>query len=219
MTELVLGDEALIEQVLADARDEGLWSAADRGGLGEPFQVSAFGEQREEDKIHPALGAGPGVQGELVAAMRTGKRGRAPERSGRGDHTARSAWSGNDSGSLPVGQARCKVSVRLSGPGSSHNREAGHRRPMPIQTLLIDDDPDLSVMLRTLLKGQDFDIRAVFNGKEGVDACREMNPDVIILDLLMPEMDGWQVCEQIREFSAVPILILSALGAPGSVAR
>ncbi len=90
---------------------------------------------------------------------------------------------------------------------------------MPIQTLLIDDDPDLSVMLRTLLKGQDFDIRAVFNGKEGVDACREMNPDVIILDLLMPEMDGWQVCERIREFSAVPILILSALGAPGSVAR
>ena len=90
---------------------------------------------------------------------------------------------------------------------------------MAIQTLLIDDDADLSVMLRTLLKGQDFDIRAVFNGKEGVDACREMNPDVIILDLLMPEMDGWQVCEQIREFSAVPILILSALGAPGSVAR
>jgi DNA-binding response OmpR family regulator len=90
---------------------------------------------------------------------------------------------------------------------------------MAIQTLLIDDDPDLSVMLRTLLRGQDFDIRAVFNGKEGVDACREMNPDVIILDLLMPEMDGWQVCEQIREFSAVPILILSALGAPGSVAR
>lgn len=90
---------------------------------------------------------------------------------------------------------------------------------MPIQTLLIDDDPDLSVMLRTLLRGQDFEIRAVFNGKEGVEACREMNPDVLILDLLMPEMDGWQVCEQIREFSAVPILILSALGAPGSVAR
>ncbi len=90
---------------------------------------------------------------------------------------------------------------------------------MAIQTLLIDDDPDLSVMLRTLLKGQDFDIRAVFHGQEGVDACREMNPDVVILDLLMPEMDGWQVCERIREFSAVPILILSALGAPGSVAR
>jgi two-component system KDP operon response regulator KdpE len=90
---------------------------------------------------------------------------------------------------------------------------------MAIRTLLIDDDPDLSVMLRTLLKGQDFDIRAVFSGGDGVEACRESAPDVVILDLLMPEMDGWQVCERIREFSAVPILILSALGAPGSVAR
>ncbi|HSB90477.1 MAG TPA: response regulator [Anaerolineales bacterium] len=90
---------------------------------------------------------------------------------------------------------------------------------MAIRTLLIDDDPDLSVMLRTLLKGQDFDIRSVFSGADGVEACRESAPDVVILDLLMPEMDGWQVCERIREFSTVPILILSALGAPGSVAR
>jgi DNA-binding response OmpR family regulator len=44
-------------------------------------------------------------------------------------------------------------------------------------------------------------------------------PDVVILDLLMPGMDGWQVCERIRSFSDVPILILSALGAPGSVAH
>ena len=90
---------------------------------------------------------------------------------------------------------------------------------MPIQALLIDDDPDLSVMLRTLLRGQDFDIRAVFAGQEGVEACRMNPPDVVILDLLMPEVDGWEVCGRIREFSNVPILILSALGAPGSVAR
>ncbi|MCK5646036.1 MAG: response regulator, partial [Anaerolineales bacterium] len=44
-------------------------------------------------------------------------------------------------------------------------------------------------------------------------------PDVVILDLLMPEMDGWEVCERIRTFSDVPIMILSALGAPASVAR
>ena len=90
---------------------------------------------------------------------------------------------------------------------------------MAIEVLLIDDDADLSVMLRTLLRGQDFTIRAIFTGLEGVDACRQAPPDVIILDLLMPEMDGWQVCEEIRKFSDVPILILSALGAPGSVAR
>ena len=49
--------------------------------------------------------------------------------------------------------------------------------------------------------------------------CQNDEPDVVILDLLMPEMDGWEVCEKIREFSEVPILILSALGSPASVAR
>jgi two-component system KDP operon response regulator KdpE len=44
-------------------------------------------------------------------------------------------------------------------------------------------------------------------------------PDVVILDLLMPEVDGWEVCERIRSFSDVPILILSVLGSPGSVLR
>jgi DNA-binding response OmpR family regulator len=90
---------------------------------------------------------------------------------------------------------------------------------MAVEVLLIDDDPDLAMMLRTLLRGQDFQIRAVFTGEEGVKECKASPPDVIILDLLMPGMDGWDVCEQIREFSDVPILILSALGSPGSVAR
>jgi DNA-binding response OmpR family regulator len=90
---------------------------------------------------------------------------------------------------------------------------------MTLHVLLIDDDPDLAVTLRTLLRGQDFDIEPVFAGKDGIDACREHEPDVVILDLLMPEMDGWDVCTRIRGFSDVPILILSALGSPGSVAR
>jgi DNA-binding response OmpR family regulator len=90
---------------------------------------------------------------------------------------------------------------------------------MAIQTLLIDDDPDLSAVLQSLLRGQDFELRAVLTGQEGIDVCRAEHPEIVILDLLMPGMDGWEVCQKIREFSSVPILILSALGAPGSVAR
>ncbi len=90
---------------------------------------------------------------------------------------------------------------------------------MAVEVLLIDDDPDLSIMLRTLLRGQDIQIQAVFSGEEGIEECQKSPPDVIILDLLMPGMDGWEVCQRIREFSDVPILILSALGSPGSVAR
>src|SRR3972149_12232756 len=90
---------------------------------------------------------------------------------------------------------------------------------MAIEVLLIDDDPVLSVMLRMLLRGQDFQIQAFLTGEEGIRACQTSPPDVLILDLLMPGMDGWEVCKKVREASDVPILILSALGSPGSVAR
>src|SRR3989304_48393 len=90
---------------------------------------------------------------------------------------------------------------------------------MAIEVLLIDDDVELSMMLRTLLRGQDIQIRSVCTGEEGIRSCADNPPDVIILDLLMPGLDGWQVCERLRSFSDVPILILWALGAPGSVAR
>src|SRR3990170_1687076 len=90
---------------------------------------------------------------------------------------------------------------------------------MAIEVLLIDDDPVLSVMLRMLLRGQDFQIQAFLTGEEGIRACQSSPPDVVMLDLLMPGMDGWEVCKRIRDFSDVPILILSALGSPGSVAR
>ena len=90
---------------------------------------------------------------------------------------------------------------------------------MAIEILLIDDDPDFSSMLRSLLGGRDFEVRAAYSGEEGIEACRDGEFDVIILDLLMPEMDGWEVCERIRTFSDVPVMILSALGAPASVAR
>ena len=90
---------------------------------------------------------------------------------------------------------------------------------MAIEILLIDDDPDFSSMLRSLLGGRDFEVHSAYSGEEGIQACRDGEFDVIILDLLMPEMDGWEVCERIRTFSDVPVMILSALGAPASVAR
>ncbi len=90
---------------------------------------------------------------------------------------------------------------------------------MAIEILLIDDDPDFSIMLRTLLRGRDFQVRTVYTGEDGIEACLENPPDVVVLDLLMPNIDGWEVCERIRSFSDVPIIILSALGAPASVAR
>ena len=92
---------------------------------------------------------------------------------------------------------------------------------MAIEVLMIDDDPDFSKMIQILLRGQDFQIRSVLSSEVGIQTVENPDaaPDVVILDLLMPEVDGWEVCERIRSFSDVPILVLSVLGSPGSVVR
>jgi DNA-binding response OmpR family regulator len=89
---------------------------------------------------------------------------------------------------------------------------------MTLKLLAIDDDPAMTELLTLLLKTHGFDVLTANTGEDGVEITRKDIPDVIILDLMMPGMDGWQVCAQIRKISAVPILILSALDSPGLVA-
>ncbi len=85
--------------------------------------------------------------------------------------------------------------------------------------LVIDDDSAMTDLLKLMLKQESFDVIATNSGREGIAAARQKNPNVIILDLLMPGEDGWQICETIREFSQVPILVLSALNSPGLVTK
>jgi DNA-binding response OmpR family regulator len=87
-----------------------------------------------------------------------------------------------------------------------------------LKVLTIDDDSAMTELLTLLLKMHGHDAYIANNGEEGIRLLRKISPDIIILDLMMPGMDGWQVCEQIRTFSDVPILILSALDNPGMVA-
>lgn len=85
--------------------------------------------------------------------------------------------------------------------------------------LIIDDDTDLTEMLRLLLEPKSFTVMAANSGEEGIASAKKWNPDLIILDLFMPEMDGWQVCKSIRAFSKAPILVLSAMNKPGLITR
>ena len=87
-----------------------------------------------------------------------------------------------------------------------------------LKILAIDDDPAMTELLALLLKTHSLDVYMANSGEAGVKLAREISPDVIILDLMMPGMDGWQVCKQVRSFSDVSILILSALDSPGMVA-
>lgn len=89
---------------------------------------------------------------------------------------------------------------------------------MPIKLLVIDDDAAVTDLLTLLLKSQGFDVMATNNSAEGLNLIREKQPDMVVLDLMMPEMDGWEVCKTVRTFSQVPIIILSALNDPSMIA-
>ncbi len=82
---------------------------------------------------------------------------------------------------------------------------------MSIKVLTIDDDPNMTDLLKVLLKNNKFEIFAENSSSKGIEAARRVQPDVIILDLMMPDIDGWEVCKQIRSFSQTPILILSVI--------
>ena len=89
---------------------------------------------------------------------------------------------------------------------------------MTIKLLVIDDDSAVTDLLSLLLKSQGFDVSATNNSADGLSMIREIQPDLVVLDLMMPEMDGWEVCRSVRQFSQVPIIILSALNDPSMIA-
>ena len=89
---------------------------------------------------------------------------------------------------------------------------------MPKTVLTIDDDTAITELLAMLLRTHGYEVKTANNGEEGVEAIKKMKPHVVILDLMMPGMDGWQVCKNVREFSNVPIVVLSALDDPAMIA-
>ena len=75
--------------------------------------------------------------------------------------------------------------------------------------LLIDDEPQILRALKTILGSAHFRVISAVTGEEGIALAATQSPDVIILDLSLPDLDGIQVCELIREWSKTPIIVLS----------
>jgi DNA-binding response OmpR family regulator len=88
-----------------------------------------------------------------------------------------------------------------------------------VKILVIDDDEGMTEILSLLLNPASSDIITANSGKDGIELVKKSSPDVVILDLMMPGMNGWQVTKAIRAFSDLPILILSAIDSPGLVAE
>jgi len=77
--------------------------------------------------------------------------------------------------------------------------------------LIVDDEADIQNLLEKALKLEGFEnIRKANTGGSAVNACKDFTPDIIILDVMLPDIDGYEVCKQIRQFSHCPILFLSS---------
>jgi DNA-binding response OmpR family regulator len=81
-----------------------------------------------------------------------------------------------------------------------------------ISVLVIEDEADIRQLLRTLLEREGFDVTESTEGRDGVRLFHQRHPDIVILDVGLPDLDGWQVLERIRDMSDVPVLMLTALG-------
>lgn len=78
------------------------------------------------------------------------------------------------------------------------------------KVLLVDDDHDLGKLISLILQQMDITVYQAYSGPEGLKQSYEVHPDLIILDIMMPGMSGFDVCERVREVSSVPILMLTA---------
>jgi len=80
------------------------------------------------------------------------------------------------------------------------------------KVLVIDDDKNICELVSLYLLKEGYEVFTAFNGVEGLEKFKSVNPDIIILDIMMPGMDGWEVCRTIKKKYTTPILMLSAKG-------
>ncbi|NLE24343.1 MAG: response regulator transcription factor, partial [Clostridiaceae bacterium] len=76
--------------------------------------------------------------------------------------------------------------------------------------LIVDDDVNICELQRLYLEKENFQVTVCYDGKRAVELFKERAPDIVILDIMLPGMDGWEVCREIRKFSSIPIIMLSA---------
>ncbi len=79
-----------------------------------------------------------------------------------------------------------------------------------LKVLLVDDDASLGEAVQLYLAKAGYEVFVARKGREGLQQVYQRRPDLVILDVMMPDMDGWEVCTRIRDFSEVPIIMLTA---------
>jgi two-component system KDP operon response regulator KdpE len=90
---------------------------------------------------------------------------------------------------------------------------------MPARILVVDDEPNILSTLAPLLRSRGYDVSTAMSGRSAIEIVEREKPDLIVLDLGLPDMDGVDVCRTIREGGNVPIVVLSARGAEDDKVR
>jgi two-component system KDP operon response regulator KdpE len=83
---------------------------------------------------------------------------------------------------------------------------------MPARILLVDDEPNIQTAVRPLLTSSGYEVISAITGRGALEAVERHDPDVVVLDLGLPDMDGVDVCRMIRDGRSVPVIVLSARG-------
>ena len=78
--------------------------------------------------------------------------------------------------------------------------------------LVIDDDSNICDLLKLYFEKEGYEVRTAADGMEGISAFKIYEPDLVLLDIMLPRKDGWQVCREIREMSSKPIIMITAKG-------
>ncbi len=94
---------------------------------------------------------------------------------------------------------------------------------MKTRIAMIDDDKDLSSLVKDAFNSEKFQIECAYTGADGIRLIEDLNPDLILLDIQLPDMSGWDVCERLRShdaFRKVPIMMISGkFGLPEDKAK
>jgi two-component system KDP operon response regulator KdpE len=114
---------------------------------------------------------------------------------------------------LKAGRAWCNIQLYVFLICPLDGKLVANRSPAPKPIILVvDDEPQILRVLRTSLPARGYEVRTAPGGEEALDEIHKEMPDLIVLDLVMRGLSGLDVCRRVREFSSVPIIVLSAKG-------
>lgn len=85
---------------------------------------------------------------------------------------------------------------------------------MSLKVLIIDDDASMTELMSVMLRGQGMEVQTCYSAAQGIERAKNDKFDMILLDLMMPGIDGWEACKTLRTLTSTPIAILSAIDDP-----